>query len=91
MKNILEIMSEFLALGMNVQDIIAAVTWNPARMIRHEELGNMSPGAIADITILKLYNSRSTFCDPAGLTLESLKNFDCIFTIKSGKVVNEIR
>ena len=42
----LDIMSEFLAMGMSMEEVIETVTWNPAKEIHHEELGNFRPGRL---------------------------------------------
>jgi dihydroorotase len=86
-KNILEIMSEFLAMGMSMQEVIATVTWNPAREIQHEELGNLSVGTVADITILSVRHNKMIFYDHSGNALEGTKDIKCAFTIKSGETV----
>ncbi len=83
----LDIMSEFLALGMGIQDVIKTVTWNPAREIRHEELGNLSTGAIADIAILRVHYANTGFCDHTGFKLDGSEKFICRMTIRNGKIV----
>ena len=87
MKDILDIMSEFLALGMNIHEVIGTVTWNPAREIKHEELGNITEGAIADIAILKIRNYNIGFYDHDGYKINGTKRFVCEMTIKSGQTV----
>ena len=89
--DMLDIMSEFLALGMSIREVIGAVTWNPAREIKHEELGNISVGAIADIAILNLSNKKSGLYDYAGFKIDGSKKFECRITIKSGTVVYQQR
>src|SRR5438093_6510402 len=42
MKDMLNVMDKFLAMGMSLDDVILRSTWNPAREIRHEELGHLS-------------------------------------------------
>lgn len=86
-KNMMEIMSEFLAMGMSLQKVIAAVTWNPAKEIKHEELGNLSAAAIADIAILSFSHNRTLFYDHAGYSLEGSGKFKTVFTIKNGETV----
>ena len=54
MKDMLNVMSKFLALGLSLDDVIARSTWNPAREIQHEELGHLSVGAPADVAVLRL-------------------------------------
>ena len=63
MKDILNIMSKFIAMGMNIEEVIKTVTWNPAKEIKHEELGNLSVGAIADIAILSVREGKFGFYD----------------------------
>ncbi len=41
MKDMLNVMSKFLAMGMSVDAVIACATWHPAREIHHEELGHL--------------------------------------------------
>ena len=47
MKDMLNVMSKFLALGLKPDQIIEWSTWNPAREIHHEDLGNLSVGSPA--------------------------------------------
>ena len=37
MKDMLNVMSKFLAMGMSLDDVIARSTWNPAKEIRQED------------------------------------------------------
>ena len=39
MKDMLNVMDKFLAMGMSVDDVIAKSTWNPAREIKRGEHG----------------------------------------------------
>lgn len=87
MKDILDIMSEFLALGMNLRDVIGTVTSNPARVIKHEELGNISNGAIADVTMLRILNNHFEFHDHTGYKISGTKKFLCEMTIRNGRIV----
>ncbi len=86
-KTMPEIMSEFLDMGMPLEKVIAAVTWTPAKEIHHEELGNMSAGSIADLTILILHNQTTTLYDHAGHPMEVRKELKCMTTIRSGEMV----
>ena len=52
MKDMCNLMSKFLNIGMSVQDVIVRSTWNPAKVIHRPDLGNLSPGTVADVTIL---------------------------------------
>jgi dihydroorotase len=46
-------MSELLGLGVPLEQIVAMVTSNPAKMLRLEdEIGTLAPGRIADVSVL---------------------------------------
>src|SRR5947207_12362835 len=54
MKDMLNVMDKFLAMGMSLDDVIVRSTWNPAREIKQEQLGHLSVDAIADVAVLRL-------------------------------------
>ena len=91
MNDMLDLLSEFLAMGMSIPELIKTVTWNPARMIRREELGNIPVGAIADLTILKVKSGNYLFYDHGGHTIAGTEKFECAFTIKNGKIVYRVK
>jgi predicted amidohydrolase len=41
-------------LSLPLEEVILRSTWNPAKVIQHEELGHLSVGAPADIAVLRL-------------------------------------
>ena len=90
MKSILNVMSTFLAMGMDLQKVIKATTWNPALAVHREELGNLSTGSEADITILKLEKGSFGFWDKTGYKLEGDQKLGCEMTIRSGKIVYDL-
>jgi dihydroorotase len=75
---------------MNLKAVIRASTWNPAREIRREDLGNLSVGAEADITILNLREGNFGFFDYTGYRIEGNKKLECEMTIRRGKVVYDL-
>ncbi len=90
MKNELDIMSKFLLMGMPLNDVIKASTWTPAQVIKHEELGNISVGAIADVAILDLKQGDFGFYDKTGYKLKGKQKFECGMTIKGGRIVYDL-
>jgi len=90
MKDILNVSSQFLAMGMRLDSVIAALTWNPAREIKHEELGHLSVGAIADIAVLNLRKGKFGFFDYTGHRIEGSGRLECAMTIKGGKIVYDL-
>jgi dihydroorotase len=90
MKDELNVMSKFLVMGMKLPNVIRAATWNPAREIKREELGNLSVGAIADVTILNLREGIFGYFDYVGYKIEGNKKLECEMTIKGGKIVYDL-
>lgn len=90
MKDMLNVMSTFLALGMSVDDVIRRSTWNPAREIHREQLGNLSVGSPADVAILRLENGAFGFADMYGGRLKGDKRLICELTLRGGKVVYDL-
>ncbi|MGI5990587.1 MAG: amidohydrolase family protein [Lachnospiraceae bacterium] len=70
MKNLPTLMSKYAALGMNLTDIVRAVTIAPAKaMGLSKQIGHLSPGAQADIAILKWKEKSITFKDCLGASV----------------------
>jgi len=90
MKDLLNVTSHFLAMGMGLDSAIGAVTWNPAREIRHEELGHLSVGAVADIAILNLRKGKFGFFDYTGRQIGGSRKLECAMTIRAGKIVYDL-
>jgi len=90
MKDMLNMMSKFMAMGMPLETVIQTATWNPAREIKHEELGNLSVGAVADIAVLGLRSGRFGFFDFTGYKIEGKQKLECEMTIRNGKIVYDL-
>jgi dihydroorotase len=90
MKDQTSVMSKFLAMGMKLQDVIKASTWNPATEIKRQDLGNLSVGAEADVAILNLRSGKFGMFDYKGYKIESDKKLECEMTIKGGKIVYDL-
>lgn len=58
MKTMDNIMGLFMEMGMPLKDVIKASTWNPAKAIKREELGNLSQGSVADIAIFRIIDGK---------------------------------
>src|SRR6476660_4233797 len=58
MKDMSNVMSKFLAIGMSIQDIILRSTVNPANAINRPELGNLSVGSDADVAVFSVQNGK---------------------------------
>jgi dihydroorotase len=98
MKDMLNVMSKFLAMGMDLKNVIKASTWTPAQVIHREQLGNLSVGSRADIAVLRLadgkfqLNDTGTFgfWDYTGTKIQGKKKLEAEVTIRAGKVVYDL-
>lgn len=90
MKDMLNVMSTFVAMGMDIPAVIKAATWTPAQAIKHEELGNMSVGSVADVAILNALKGNFGFWDRMGYKLKGNQKFACEMTIREGKIVYDL-
>jgi dihydroorotase len=90
MKDMLDIMGKFLAMGMQVDDVIHWSTWNPAREIHHQELGNLSVGSPADIAVLSLEHGHFGFTDMYGARMSGTRRLVCQMTVHNGKIVYDL-
>jgi dihydroorotase len=90
MKDMLNVMSKFLNLGMPLDDVILRSTWNPARTIQREELGHLSVGAIADLAVLRLESGAFGFVDSWGAGMSGNRRLTCELTIEDGRVVYDL-
>jgi len=90
MKDILNVMDKFLAMGMSLDDVIRRSTWNPAREIQREELGNLSVGSPADVTVLSKLTGKFGFGDMYGARLQGTQKLVCELTVRAGKVVYDL-
>jgi dihydroorotase len=90
MKDMLNVMDKFLAMGVALDDVVRWSTWNPAREIKRDELGHLSVGAPADITVLRLETGRFGFVDMYGARLNGSRKLTCELTLREGKVVYDL-
>jgi dihydroorotase len=90
MKDMLNVMSKFLAMGLSLDDVVARSTWNPAREIKQDSLGHLSVGAPADVAVLRLENGSFGFVDSFGARLRGKQRLTCELTLRDGKVVYDL-
>ena len=87
MKDLCNVMSKFLNMGMSLQDVIVRTTVNPANAIKRPELGNLSVGAEADVTVLNLRKGDFGFLDIRKTKLKGTQKLEAELTVRAGKIV----
>jgi dihydroorotase len=90
MKDMLNIMGKFLAMGMTVDQVIEWTTWNPAREIHREDIGNLSVGSPADIAVLSLEHGNFGFTDMYGARMNGKQRLECQMTVLNGRIVYDL-
>ncbi len=90
MKGMLNIMSKFLNMGMDMQAVVRASTWAPAQALQREALGHLTVGTEADVAILTLHKGQFGFIDSGGFKMEGTQKLACELTVRAGKVVYDL-
>lgn len=87
MKDMLNVMSKLLNIGLTLNEVITASTWNPAKIIHREELGHLTAGAPADVALFSLDQGRFGYIDVDGFKITGDKKLTCQLTVRDGRVV----
>jgi len=90
MKDMLNVMDKFLAMGLSLDDVIAQSTWHPAREIKQDGLGHLSIGATADVAVLRVEQGHFGLVDMNGARMDATQRLMCELTVKDGKVVYDL-
>lgn len=87
MKDMSNVMSKFLTLGMPLDDVIEASTWTPAQTIQRPDLGNLSVGAPADIAVFSLEKGKFGYVDSFGWRIDGKQKLVAETTFRAGEAV----
>ena len=80
-------MSKMLNMGLSLEDVIAKSTVAPAREIGHPELGTLSTGVDADVTVFSVDEGEFAFVDCGKTILPSTRRLRCVVTVRAGEIV----
>ena len=87
MKDMSNLMSKFLNIGMSLQDVILRSTWNPAIVIKRTDVGHLSVGTEADIAVFNLRKGDFGFLDIRKTKLRGTQKLEAELTLRAGKIV----
>ncbi|HBE39695.1 MAG TPA: amidohydrolase/deacetylase family metallohydrolase [Bacteroidales bacterium] len=87
MKDMANLLSKFLNMGLPLSDVIRRATLNPARAIKRTDLGNLSPGSVADVAVFSLRTGDFGFLDVRGTKMTGTQKLEAELTIRSGRIV----
>ena len=84
----LHVVSKLMTMGMTLNQVVKACTQTPAGILGKElELGSLTPGTTADITVVKLIQTKTEFGDCDGNIIYGSQQFRAMLTIKEGELV----
>jgi dihydroorotase len=87
MKDLANVLSKFLNMGMSVQEVIARATSAPANVIKRPDLGNLSVGSDADVAVFNVRKGDFGFLDVRGTKLKGTQKLEAELTMRAGKIV----
>lgn len=87
MKDFTNLMSKFMAMGMTLHEVIQRTTVAPAEAIHRSDLGHLSVGSEADVTVLNLKSGSFGYTDVRETKLMGSKKLEAELTIRAGKIV----
>ena len=89
-KDMLNVASKFMAIGLSLKEVVADMTAHPARQIKRDDLGNLSPGAVADVAVLSIQKGRFGFTDMNNTRVDGSQKLVAELTIKDGRIVYDL-
>ncbi len=87
MKDLTNVLSKFMAMGVPLADVIHRATWAPAQVISRPDLGHLSIGAEADVAVFRMWEGDFGFLDVRGKRVKGTKKLEAELTLRTGKIV----
>ncbi|WP_209332693.1 amidohydrolase/deacetylase family metallohydrolase [Lunatimonas salinarum] len=86
-KDMCNLLSKFMAMGMSLQEVIHRSTWRPAQVISRPKLGNLDVGAEADVAVFRLREGDFGFMDIRRMKIDGDKRLEAELTLRAGRIV----
>ncbi|MEX2566206.1 MAG: amidohydrolase/deacetylase family metallohydrolase [Cyclobacteriaceae bacterium] len=86
-KDMTNLLSKFLNMGLSLQEVIHRATWNPAQVINRPDLGNLDVGSEADIAVFNLREGNFGFLDIRRTKITGDKKLEAELTLRAGRIV----
>jgi dihydroorotase len=87
LKDMSNLMSKFMAMGLSLQDVILRSTWNPAKVIQRPDLGHLSVGSEADVAVFNVRKGNFGYIDVKRTRIKGTEKLEAELTLRAGKVV----
>lgn len=85
--NTITTMSKFLNIGMPLNEVIYRTTVTPAREINRPDLGTLTPGAEADVAVIRRLEGAFGYTDCGRAKIVGNEKLECALTVKGGEIV----
>jgi dihydroorotase len=79
-------MSKFLCLGMDLTEIVRAVTATPAHLLKRPDLADLTPDSTGDVTVLRIEDGSFTFVDVLKQTMTGRQRFALDSMVVGGRL-----
>jgi dihydroorotase len=89
-KDMLNVASKLMAIGLSLQEVVADMTAHPAHQIKRDDLGNLSVGSVADIAVLSIQKGHFGFTDMVDTRVDGTQKLVDELTIKDGRIVYDL-
>ena len=86
MKDMTNLLSKFLNIGMTLPEVIERATLNPSLIINRPELGHLSVGAEADVAVFNLRKGNFGFLDVRRSKIMGTQKLEAELTVRAGRV-----
>jgi len=90
MKDMLNVADKLMVLGETIPQVVAQMTSHPAHEIKQDQLGNLSPGSVADVAVLSVETGNFGFVDMFNTKMMGTKKLVCELTLRDGKIVYDL-
>ena len=85
-------MAKFLHLGCSLPEVVKSAPLGPAQLIDHkQELGSLSPGTVADLTLFRVVEQKTLLTDSLRNTEMGNRDVVPVHCIRAGKVISEMK
>lgn len=85
-------MAKYLHLGYSIEELVRMTTLGPAELIDEpRELGSLSPGTVADLTLFRIADQTTTLTDSLGIVEMADRDIQPVHCIRAGEVISEMK
>lgn len=86
-KDMTNLLSKFLSMGLSMQEVVLRATWNPAQVINRQDLGHLTPGTEADVAVFSMRDGNFGYMDIRRTKLMGTQRLETEMTIRAGRIV----